>query len=670
MKLLKRSILVAVTAMLGVVMFAGCKSNNGREEKEPSENTRVLDTAKIEAELRKDYALSPDDPKKGPALRAVLKDAMGMGYNDQVCNVLMEFGRRYADQGKFDSSLYYYQMARKYCFKPLYDKTLPAAYLAEFGAFYHSMRSDNVAANNSYYEALQYLKANNLTEQPITIGLYIYLFGTQEKLGHPEQALSYLKEAERLAIKLKSEMALIVVRTNFGNYYSERKDYKTARTYYDMALDSVQTWNPYWDPNALIAALVGKASVRVKTGEAADAVPILKKAIQVAKENSIVYSEVAATIDLGEAYNKLGRFRETVDLVTGVLQQQNSGFNWYREEGYRVLMDAYEGLGQYKQALEYQRKLHSFEDSLTNVEKTVALSQLELKYQTVNKDKEIAAKRLVIEQQRNKLSRNRILLAGISAVAVLALIVVFMLFKNSRQRQTLQNAEIRTLKRQQEINLLKSTMQGEEQERKRLSRELHDGIGSMVFSAIMSLSLLKKKDPKSVTQKDFDDVLHLLEQTGREVRKTAQNMMPDILSKQSLFEAIQTYCQTISQGSPVNIDVQLYGGDDNFTPDVKLVIYRVVQELVHNVMKHAHATHAIVQGVLNEDNFTITVEDNGIGFDPTIPRKGMGLKNLEARVRSLYGEFQIESSPGNGTTIYMEFDYHRLNQEAPSAEVK
>lgn len=96
---------------------------------------------------------------------------------------------------------------------------------------------------------------------------------------------------------------------------------------------------------------------------------------------------------------------------------------------------------------------------------------------------------------------------------------------------------------------------------------------------------------------------------------------------------------------------------------MKLVIYRIIQELLHNKVKHAEATQVIVQGILNEDSFTITVEDNGKGFDTSIPQKGMGLRNIASRVRSLHGDFQIESAPGKGTTIYMEFDRRQLNED-------
>ena len=658
---------IAFAGCLWLLAVAGCmtKQDTPHSNSQDSASGAQLDTGRIEKAVRA-QALLPASEKEH-ALRKILSEAIAVGYNDRTCRVLMDIGEHHTDHGNLDSTLYYFQRAKDYCNKPIYDSTLPAAYLIEFGAFYHSLRSDHVAANSSYYQALNYLKANKLTENELTILVYIYLLGTQEILGHHAQALTYIKEAEKLAIKLDSKKALIAVRTNLGDYYYEQKDYQTAARYYDLALADIETsWDNNWDPNILIGALAGRASAYTAAGEPLRALPLLQRAMQIARDYSILFSQVSVSIEIGAAYNKLRRFNETIALVAPVVSIQEESFSWRKDEGYETLMEAYEGLGQYKQALDYQRKLQKLSDSLLNVEKATAMNELEVKYQTATKDKEIAAKRLQIEQQKNSLARQKTLIGGLSLTALMAVTVIILLYRTASQRQKVQELQIKTLQREQEINLLKATIQGEEQERKRLSRELHDGIGSMIFSAIMRVSMLKKKEPKAVTSADFDEILHFLEQTGGEVRKTAHNMMPDIISGQSLFEAVQTYCENIAQGTSVKIDVQFYGDGDSLPPDIKLVVYRIIQELVHNVVKHSKATQAIVQGVLNEQNFTITVEDNGKGFDTSKSHKGMGLKNLEERIKSLHGEFEIESKPGKGTTVYMEFDRRQLGYSAAS----
>jgi len=646
---------------------SGCRENKVGHIANHTGRSSTMDTAKIHAALRRQAQLPMGSPERESVLRAILAESIAIGYNDKVCYLMMDFATHYAERGNMDSTREYYAQAQQYCFSPVFDRTLPASWLIESGAYYHSMRSDYISAYNNYYQALRYLRAQKLTENELSINLYIYLISIQEHLGRHKQALAYLIEGERLALKLHSMQALIAIRTSFGDYYFEQKDFQRARQYYDLALENEQAvWNPDWDPNILIAALVGKASVRTATGEAVAAIPFLKRAIRIAQDNNIGYSASAASVELGVAYNSLGQFSETIQLVSPSVHGSNHEISWKKEDAYRVLMVAYEGLGNFEEALVWQRKLHALSDSLMNAKTAASLQELELKYQTVNKDREIAAKQLLIEQQRNKIDRKNIMIAGISGVAILVMLILTMLYKAAAQKHRLQALKLDTLHRQHELKLLRSTIQGEDQERKRLSRELHDGIGSMLFSIIMRVSMLKKKDPGAVQSKDYEELLQMLEQTGNEVRKTAQNMMPDIINRQSLSEAVQAFCETISQNSSLNIEVQFYGDTHHLPDTMKLVVYRIIQELVHNVLKHAKASQAIVQGVLNKDHFSVTVEDNGTGFDATKTHPGLGLKNLASRIKSLNGTLQIESEQGKGTTVYMEFELRNFEYGEPA----
>lgn len=627
-----------------------CQDRNNTSQNKPKDPR--LDTAALHKKLRQYEALfEANGQGQYGMLQGILHDAIAMGYNDQACFLSMDFARHHADRANFDSSLYYYNKARPYCNKPLYDSTLPAAFLAEFGAFYYSLRSDHVGANKCYYDALQYLKENKLDENELTITLCVFLFGTQQKLGNHNQALQYLKEGEKMAQKLNSKQGVILVWASFGEFYTKQGQYQTALNNYDSA---IKREHDIWDPNILTYALNGKGKALVKMGKASEAVAYFERAFEVAKKEHVAYTQVEAVIGLGTAYNKLGRYRETIAKVSPALERQGKGFNVDQEEGLQVLAEAHEKLGQYKQALDYQRKLHAWQDSIANIQKTIAINELELKFQTATKDKEIASRGILIEKQKATLSRKNTLIISIAAVAFFAVLFTVVLYKNARHKQKVHQLELETIRRQQQIEVLKSTMQGEEYERKRLSRELHDGIGAMLSSIIMKLSVLKTEGGRS--SKTYNEAIDLLHETASEVRRTAQNMMPDILEKQTLEEAIRNYCTNISTGAALQINVQFYGDSTEFTSHCKLVIYRIVQELLHNVVKHSKATQVIVQGVWNDENFTITVEDNGMGFDVSKGSGGMGLKNVASRVKSLNGEFQLESSPGEGTTVYMQFN--------------
>jgi two-component system, NarL family, sensor kinase len=119
---------------------------------------------------------------------------------------------------------------------------------------------------------------------------------------------------------------------------------------------------------------------------------------------------------------------------------------------------------------------------------------------------------------------------------------------------------------------------------------------------------------------------------------------------------VRTYCSNVEEGGALQIDFQSFGSFDDLTEKLKLNVYRIVQELLKNITQHAQAQHAFVQLLKNENNLTISIEDDGIGFNTSELRSGIGLHNLQTRVNSLDGNVTIESSPGKGTSVIIEFN--------------
>ena len=235
--------------------------------------------------------------------------------------------------------------------------------------------------------------------------------------------------------------------------------------------------------------------------------------------------------------------------------------------------------------------------------------------------------------------------------------------RNERNKRRLQAAKIEALEHENTISILKGVMQGEENERSRIARELHDGIGGILSAAMMRFTSAIQEHEAITQTPAFDDGLALLNEMGDEIRKTAHNLMPEVLLKQPLPDAIRTYCSVVQQSNSIQINFQTLGSFDGIAQSSKLNIYRIVQELLKNVIKHSQATSALVQLLMNEHLLTVTVEDNGIGFDTSELKKGMGLHNIQARVSSMQGHFTVESTAGKGTSVYIEFDTERKAHE-------
>lgn len=238
-------------------------------------------------------------------------------------------------------------------------------------------------------------------------------------------------------------------------------------------------------------------------------------------------------------------------------------------------------------------------------------------------------------------------------------ILIFALWrKKNIHKQVLQQERIDNLQQKIKIERLSASITGEEKERTRIGRELHDGIGGLLSVARMNFELAKKANG-NYENGDFADGLKLLEEATVELRQAAYNLMPEVLLNHGLASAVQAFCEKMMSKSSTIIDFQAIGNRDDASIVFDLPVYRIIQELVHNIIKHANASHALVQMNFQEDGtLYITIEDNGNGLPEDAFEKpmSMGLKNTKDRVSDLGGKLDIQSTPESGTSIYLEFE--------------
>lgn len=317
------------------------------------------------------------------------------------------------------------------------------------------------------------------------------------------------------------------------------------------------------------------------------------------------------------------------------------------------LASIYHLRGMHKQAYAYSRQYIQLNDSLTHESNRKQISELQVKYETEKKEQEIALltqqKQLqeVQLQQRNLLLGILILLAG--------LIVVIALFfyqrqKIARQAHDLAEQKISVLEQERQLTAMSAMIEGQESERSRIARDLHDGLGGLLSSVKLRLSNLASNpnEPNFYTQTD-----QLIDEAAQEVRRIAHNMVPGVLIRFGLAAAINTLCETIRQSGRLDIDFQGLRLQEELPLKAaeEAMIYRIVQELVQNIMKHAQATEALVQLARHDDMLEITIEDDGIGFDPAQSSGGLGIQSIKARVSFLDGTLSISSEKGQGTSF-------------------
>ena len=156
----------------------------------------------------------------------------------------------------------------------------------------------------------------------------------------------------------------------------------------------------------------------------------------------------------------------------------------------------------------------------------------------------------------------------------------------------------------------------------------------------------------------FERSLDMLDTSIKELRRVAHNMMPEMLTKFGLDEALKEYCNTINTAKLLIVKYQSLGMEARLDKSIEIIIYRIVQELLNNTMKHAAATEVFVQLIRDGNRLNVVVEDNGKGFDASLPEnnKGAGLTNVRSRVDYLKGQLDIHAEPGKGTLVNIEFN--------------
>jgi signal transduction histidine kinase len=235
-----------------------------------------------------------------------------------------------------------------------------------------------------------------------------------------------------------------------------------------------------------------------------------------------------------------------------------------------------------------------------------------------------------------------------------------------KQSQDKQKQRIKELIKEKELEAINAMMEGQENERTRIARDLHDRLGGtlsivkMHFKSVEeSIEVLKEKNVKQ-----YKEANNLLDEACNEVRKIAHDMTSGVLMKFGLLAALEALKETVEKADRLKLNLIDIGLEDRLSYAYEINIYRIIQELLTNTVKHANASEMNIQLFRKQQSLSIVVDDNGVGFnteDKAIP-KGIGLKNIESRVHKFNGEINIDSGKGAGTTITIDLP---LNEEKP-----
>ncbi len=306
-----------------------------------------------------------------------------------------------------------------------------------------------------------------------------------------------------------------------------------------------------------------------------------------------------------------------------------------------------------KEAEDYGYKYDSLQSEANIKELNFYIEDIEAKYETEKKETQIKLQQAQLNQKNNFIYW---LISGSIALFIISLLGL----RNYRNRQKIQQHKIDELEGEKQLAATEAVLKGETQERTRLAKDLHDGLGGMLSGIKFSLSNMKENlimTPDNAQA--FERSIDMLDSSIKEMRRVAHNLMPEMLVKYGLDTALKEFCNEVSRSTALHVNYQSMNmGNFVINQAESAAIYRIVQELVNNAMKHAQAREVLVQLHYHEAEKTlaITVEDDGKGFDKTMLQEaqGIGWKNIESRVEFLKGKMDLQSAPGKGTSVLIE----------------
>ncbi|HPI55031.1 MAG TPA: sensor histidine kinase, partial [Chitinophagaceae bacterium] len=455
-----------------------------------------------------------------------------------------------------------------------------------------------------------------------------------------DRAMSYHKNAIEMARRMHNPRKMAKSCGNIGVIYREKSQFKEGIQYNEEALKYA---NESGDSSSIAFALAELGTMYDRSGQYEKATPLLMQALAL-RERLNEQNELAYTyFYIGNNMRRKGQEAQSIQWIRKGYDQA------VRIENVKQIIDAYHSMflnfeecKRYDSANIYLRKFVDIRDSLSGKEVKEKIEELNIKYETQKKDLKIKDAQL----------KNTYLLAGVGILLLgLGLLYVAyhrrkLIFKNQLQESLIQEQNKAT----------KAIIEAEENERQRIAADLHDGVGQTITAAKMNLQALHDKltftDPHD--QHVYENALLLVSNSAGEVRTISHQMMPNALLKNGLGQAVRNFLDSLHQPK---LKVQLFtdGLQQAIDSNIEIFLYRIIQECVNNVLKHAYASELNISILVNASEVDVTIEDNGVGFDTTklSDKAGIGISNMQKRIQFLKGDIHWDSQEGKGTTVVL-----------------
>lgn len=567
-----------------------------------------------------------------------------------ISNAFILFGALQREKGQYDSAMLYFKKALDIRIRNQYIKESVSAYY--FISHLFSLTGKKDSAFYYLYEGLRTSSNDSL----FAGWIYTHLGNLYCDYNDTSNALKCFTRAHELAMRYNDTSGLIQVNAALGNFY--------------YLNDEVEKGLKYFENNVALAFVTQDESTLADSRmNAALCYAWLEKYTKAQYYYQLAlkhYTLLNKQADMARVYYNQAALYMDRKMPDSAITQLNAAISIYHRIGDRtalapakqLLAEAYANKGNFLKAYELHLEYSQITDSLLNAEKVNSIAEMQTKYDTEKKEQQIV---LLNEQNKTKAAQRNALIAG-SIVLLLSLFVLGFYYlqrnKLAKKNEEIAQSKIETLLNETELKTYNAMIEGQEEERKRIASDLHDRLGSMLATVKLLFSALDTKIDKAQEENTAQYIKAnlLLDEACSEVRRISHNLSTGMVMSFGLVPALQELCDRVDQSGLIKCKLMTYGMDERLDQSVETGVYRIVQELFSNILKHAKAKHIVVQINHVEGSLNITVEDDGVGFNVEEKKQsgGMGLKNLSKRATQLNGLYTVDSHPGKGTISIIE----------------
>ncbi|HOP14782.1 MAG TPA: tetratricopeptide repeat protein, partial [Lentimicrobium sp.] len=571
-----------------------------------------------------------------------------------ACNIL---GVAFDIISEFDSALYYYEKAAHLSRKTGYNVILASA-LNNMGMVCQS-RGDYKKAISVYLDALRIFEKlkdlKGIGNAYNNIGLVYF------DLQQYRQALDYHNKALSIREKTGDKYGIGASLTNLGLAWSNLKDDDKALNYYERSLKIKEEIG---DKYGLAILLNNMAIIYQDKNKLDDALIMYAKSENYHRQIGDLHGLIYTFINTATVLNRLGKFDRSATVLDSAMYYAREVKSLSRMAKVLEAYSYYYGkTGNYQKAWRTMLSLDSIKDSLYSGDMRKDIAELKTRYEIEKNEHEIAflnqqneMKNLQLQTARIR-QRNSLLIAGFILLVVLSGMAFWLVKSRYKTKMRLEHE-----KRLIQKEAFSAIVNAEENERKRIAMELHDGLGQLLSAAKLNISVLEDTNSEE-DRLAVDNAENLIDQAIADLRNISHNLMPSALIRLGLIPAIHDMADKINSGRKVVVKITSEGFESRLPGNLEIAIYRVIQESVNNILKHAGAGNIFINLRYGGESLDLSIEDDGKGMpEPSTSNsgKGIGWDDIRSRVSLFNGRMNLYSEPGKGTRLNINFSKSAL----------